>query len=153
MNAMFPDPESPFLKVLSPLRMQAEAIVTDEGISTAQRVAFRNEINPAHALIVGEAVTGEGKRRIRLDAGQRKQLIKWVRQEYAGAAKYGVPMVLDEIISDIKNLRPRPSEIGFLESQTQVAKQIFEGAGVPQISAGQSESATYATSGVADHHL
>src|SRR6185295_441569 len=95
----------------------------------------------------------DGKRQMKLTADQRKQLIAWLRQEYAGARKMGLPIICDAIIRDIKNLNTKPKEIGFLESGDQTQKDIFVGIGVPLSSAGVTEGANYGSSGVADHVL
>jgi phage portal protein BeeE len=152
MNAFIPDPEDPF-GCISMLQMQIDAILTGEAIATAQRVSFKNQVNPQQAIIVGEAVTGDGKRQIKLEPAQRKQLITWLRQEYSGAQKFGLPIILDAIIKDIKNLSTKPGEIGFLESSDSIIKQIFFGLGVPMSSAGATDGTNYASAAVNDHVL
>lgn len=151
-NFYIPDPEDPF-GCISMLGMQMDAIHADEAISTAQRQTFKNEINPRMALMIGEAATGDGKRQMKLQPHQRQQLIAWIRQEYAGAQKYGLPMILDAIIKDIKPIGNSPKEIPYAESSGLTQKQIFGGFGVPLSSAGISEGEGYGPNGVADHTL
>lgn len=151
-NFYIPDPEDPF-GCVSMLAMQGDAVLCDESIATSQRVAFANEINPTTAIYVGDAVTGDGKRQMKLTPAQRKQLITWIRQEHAGAKKFGLPMILDAVIRDVKTIGNKPKEIGFTESAEQTEKQIYAGFGVPLSSAGIAAAASYGSAAVADHTL
>ncbi len=153
MNVVLPDPENPFHEVLSGLDMNMDEVVADKNIATAHRVSFQNQIHPRTAIIVGDAATGDGKRQIRLTPDQRKQIISWMRQEFAGASKYGLPMILDAMIKDIKELGHTPSELGFLDSMNAVTKRIFTIAGVPLSAAGMMDGSNYGSSGVGDHSL
>lgn len=151
-NFYIPDPEDPF-GCISMLSMQGDSVLTAEAIETAQRVAFHNEINPTTAIYVGDAVTGDGKRQMKLTPEQRKQLITWIRQEHSGAKKFGLPMILDAIIRDVKILGNKPKEIGFIESSDQTEKHIYAGFGVPLSSAGISSGTGYQANAVDDHTL
>ncbi|MGE3315747.1 MAG: phage portal protein [Planctomycetaceae bacterium] len=148
----FPDPSNP-LGCLSPLQMQARSVLADESIQAAQQVAFRNSINPHVALIAGEASTSEGKRQVKLTSAQRQQLTTWMKQEYQGVQKTGLPIVLDALIRDVKVLSHKPAEMAFMDSSALTKADIYEGFGVNPISAGQVEGANRASSAVADHHL
>lgn len=148
----FPDPANP-LGCISPLQMQARSVLADESIQTAQQVAFRNSINPHVALIAGEASISEGKRQVKLTPAQRQQLTTWMKQEYQGVQKTGLPIVLDALIRDVKILSHKPAEMAFMDSSALTKADIYEGFGVNPISAGQVEGANRASSAIADHHL
>lgn len=148
----FPDPSDPF-GAISPLQAQARSILTDDSISTTQYKMFKNAINPGMAVMVGEAATGDGKRQMKLDPFQRRQLMTWIKQEFQGAEQFGQPIILDAIIRDVKQLMNKPMEMSFKESGSWVKTRIFEGFGVNPISAGQVEGSNRASSGVADHHM
>lgn len=148
-----PDPCDPF-DALSPVRAQARTILTDEAIEVAQHVAFKNGIHPTIALIVGEALMSDGKSgTMELTQAQRKQILTWVRQEFQGVERYGMPFILDALFKDIKPISNKPAEMGFMESASLTKKGIFEGVGVPPVSAGQIENVNRAASAVADTHL
>jgi len=148
----FADPSNP-LGCLSPLSMQARSVLADESIQTAQQVAFRNSVNPHVALIAGDAALSDGKRQVKLTSAQRRQLTTWMKQEYQGVQKFGLPIVLDALIRDVKILSHKPSEMAFMDSSALTKADIYEGFGVNPISAGQVEGANRASSAVADHHL
>lgn len=148
----FPDPSDPF-GAISPLQAQSRSVLTDEAINITQYKMFKNSINPAHAIFVGEAATGDGKRQMKLEPFQRRQLMTWIRQEFQGAEQFGKPIILDAIIRDIKNLMNKPMEMSFRESAAFVKTRVYEGFGVNPISAGQVEGSNRASSGVADWHL
>lgn len=148
----FPDPANP-LGATSPLQKQAEGILADESIAKAQQVAFDNGIHPAVALVAGEATTSDGKRRVRLEEHQRRQLITWMKQEYMGVKKWGLPIVLDALIRDVKMLSNKPSEMDFLESSGLTKSMVYEGFGVNPVAAGQVEGSNRASSAIADYHL
>lgn len=148
----FPDPSDPF-GAISPLQAQSRSVLSDEAISITQYKIFKNSINPGHAVFVGEAATGDGKRQMKLEPYQRRQLMTWLRQEFAGAERFGSPIILDAIIRDLKPLMNKPIEMSFRESASFVKTRLYEGFGVNPISAGQVEGSNRASSGVADHHL
>lgn len=148
----FPDPSDPF-KALSPLQMQARGILSDEAISEAQQIAFRNGIFPNMAVVVGDVETADGPAQVELQPGQRISLIKWIQQQFVGMRNYGHPIILDALIKDIKRISEKPNEMDFLDSSGLTKTIIYEGFGVNPISAGQVEGANRASSAVADEHL
>ncbi len=148
----FPDPANP-LGCLSPLQMQARSVLADESIQAAQQVAFRNSVNPHVALIAGDAAMTDGQRQVKLTPTQRRQITTWMKQEYQGVQKFGLPIVLDALIRDVKILSHKPSEMAFMDSSALTKADIYEGFGVNPISAGQVEGANRASSAIADHHL
>lgn len=152
VHFFFPDPANP-LKPLSPVKAMAQQILADESISTAQRVGFRNGIHPTVALIAGDGVSGTRDRPIKLEPHQRNQLINWIRQEYAGVTRFGLPIVLDALIRDVKPLSSKPMEMAFRESADLTESQIYMGFGVNPISAGKTQDVNRASSAMAEHHL
>lgn len=151
-HVYFPDPSSP-LRPLSPVQVLSRAILADEAISTAQHVGFRNGITPTVALIAGDAAVGGVERPIKLEKHQREQLVNWMRQEYQGVQRHGLPIILDALIRDVKPLYTKPMEMAFLESSQLTESQIFMGMGVNPISAGKVEDVNRASSAQAEHHL
>ena len=88
------------LGATSPVQMLARTILSDEAIVTAQHSGFNNGIDPTVALIAGDVMneTGIGvesnlstSRPIALSADQRRQFMTWVKQEYQGARRHGLP--------------------------------------------------------------
>lgn len=148
----FADPANP-LGCISPLQMLARSVLADESIQIAQQVAFQNGINPHVALIAGDISGGDAKRRVKLTVTQRRQLTTWMKREYQGAQKHGLPIILDAMIRDVKILSHSPAEMAFLDSSAMTKGDIFEGFGVNPISAGQVQDANRASSAIADQHL
>lgn len=147
-----PDPSNPW-GALSPIEVQARAILADESIQKAQQVAFDNGIFPAVALIAGEVETSDGMQQLKLEKHQRRELMQWMRNEYMGAMKFGLPVILDALIKDVKVLSNTPQQMAFMESGDYTKSRIYEGQGVNPLSAGQVEGANRASSAVADGHL
>ena len=148
----FADPSNPF-GALSPLQMIARAILADEAISEAQWVAFSNGAFPSHALIAGDVETADGPEQVELEPSQKDTILNEYRQRYGGVRNFGLPMIFDAIIKDIKRLSDNPLEMAFLDSSGLTKTQIYENFGVNPISAGQVEGANRASSAVADEHL
>ena len=158
LRFFLPDPSNP-TAAISPMNMLAHAILNDESIAEAQHANFRNEGAPSVALIAGEdadMVLGSGSRGsglASLTPEQRQEIVDWFRQEYADVSRHGLPMVLDNIIKDIKILARTPKDMAFLESAGVTKEQIFEGYGVPAVAAGQIENVTRESSATAEGHL
>jgi len=156
LHFYIPDPSNPY-GAISPLNMLSRAVLNDEAIAEAQHSTFRNEGMPSVALIAGEEADlvagGSGGGAVALTPEQRQEIVDWFRREYAGVAKYGLPLVLDAIIKDVKILSRNPKEMAFLESSGVTKEQIFEGYGVPAVAAGQVENVTRESASVADRHL
>lgn len=158
----FSDPSNP-AGVISPLSMVGRAVLTDESISAVQYNEFKNGAMPKVALIAGDVMNETGfsdsqgsttsARPVRLEPEQRRQIITWFQQQYAGAQKYGLPLVLDAIIRDVKMLSRTPAEMAFLESANLTKEQIYEGVGVSKVLSGQLETVTRASASVAEQLL
>lgn len=152
VHYFFPDPANP-LQPLSPIRMLARSILADEAIDTAQQVGFTNGIHPTVALVAGDGVSGTKDRPIKLEPHQRQQFINWMKQEYAGVQRYGLPIVLDALIRDVIKLSHAPEEMAFLDSSNLTESQIYMGFGVNPISAGKVQDVNRASSAMAEYHL
>ena len=158
-HCYFADPSSPY-KAISPLTMVARSVLTDEAISASQHSEFINEAMPKVALIAGDVMNETGftddpnrtsaARPVRLEPHQRQQIISWFQQQYTGAKKRGLPIVLDAIIRDIKILSRSPEEMGYVSSAALTKEQIFEGIGVSKILTGQLEGVTRASGALAE---
>ena len=149
----YPDPADPF-GCLAPLQRLAKIVLTDESIQTAQDVTFRNGIVGMMALTVGDGVTESAQSGgLELETWQRNQLLNSIRKQYQGAAKAGLPIILDALVRDVKQISTTPSEMAFQSAGEMTEARIYKGFGVNPISAGQVEGANRASSAVADHHL
>lgn len=155
----FSDPSNP-AAAISPLTMMGRSVLSDEAISTAQYSEFKNEGMPKVALIAGDVMNETGftddpnrtsaARPVRLEPHQRRQIISWYQQQYAGANKRGLPIVLDAIIRDIKQISRTPAEMAYLESASLTKEQIFEGVSLSPILTGQLGGVTRASGALAE---
>lgn len=157
LRFFLPDPSNP-ASAISPENMLAHAILNAESIAEAQHANFRNEGAPAVALIAGEDADmvlsgGRGSGLATLTPEQRQEIRDWFRQEYATVARTGMPLVCDNIIRDIKILARTPKDMAFIESAAVTKEQIFEGFGVPAVSAGQVRDAPRDVAATADGTL
>jgi HK97 family phage portal protein len=157
----FADPCNP-AKALSPIAMVSRAVMSDDAISSAQYHEFRNGALPRLALIAGDVMnetgfmddgTSGGGKTVRLDPQQRHQILTWFQQWYAGPAKAGLPLILDAIIRDVKQLSRTPREMSFLESAALTKEQIYESLGVSKILTGSLEGTNRASGGLAEQFL
>lgn len=147
------DPNDP-TETTSWLQMQAKPLLVGESIQDAQYEAFRNGMFPHIAIVAGQETNPDGSTSpIELEPHQRQQYIDWLRREYIGARKFNLPVILDALFTDIKEISTKPDEIPFLDSLNIVKSQIFEGFGVNPIVAGQVDGANRASSALADYHL
>lgn len=152
-----PNPADP-LSCLSPLQRMARTVLADESIQIAQEVAFKNGIFPVMGITVGDEASstfpgGGGSNMRALNPTQRSQLQEYIRGQYQGARKYGLPFILDALMRDVKQLTTNPNEMAFQEAGEMTESRVYKGFGVNPISAGQIEGANKASSAVADHHL
>ena len=144
----FPHITDPF-DVLSPLQAAMRSVLADEAVDVAHDQSFRNGANPSLALIVDpEATDGEA-----LTSNQRAELISWVKREYAGVLKHGLPMVLDALVKDVKMISHAPKELDFLRSGDALKRNVYQTFGVSPIIAGEDQNANRAGSAEADHHF
>jgi phage portal protein BeeE len=158
-HAYFQAPDNP-LGAISPLSMIARSVLTDEAISASQYSEFINEAMPKVALIAGDVMNETGftddpnrtsaARPVRLEPYQREQIITWFQQQYSGAKKRGLPIVLDAVIRDLKILSRTPEEMGYVDSAGLTKEQIFEGIGVSNILTGQLDGVTRASGALAE---
>lgn len=148
--AFYPDPSDPH-GAISPLQAAWSAIDADEQIITTQASIFRRGIMPTSAIILGE--DGDTKVRPRLEDSQRRQIINAVRKMYAGAFHAGEPLILDQMIADVKPLQNTPREMDFVKSGDAIKARIFQAFGVSAIIAGEIEGSNRASSDAADRHF
>ncbi|WP_439629140.1 phage portal protein [Gemmata sp.] len=151
----YPDPSDPIFGAYSPLQGNATAVTTDEHIQAAQMRHFVNGVFPAFAFIVGRSpdVNGQPGDRPMLTKEQRAQLSVAVKQTYRGVGNAGEPLILDQLIQDVKRISNTAEEMDFMNSSGLVKDRITQGFGVNPISMGQVEGANRASSATADDHL
>jgi HK97 family phage portal protein len=151
----YPDPSDPIFGAYSPLQGNATAVTTDEHIQAAQMRHFVNGVFPDFAFIVGRApdVNGQPGERPMLNKEQRLQLATAVKQSYRGVNNAGEPLILDQLIQDVKRISNTAAEMDFMNSSGLVKDRITQGFGVNPISMGQVEGANRASSATADDHL
>lgn len=155
----FADPSNPS-KPISPLAQLARSVLVDEAILGAQHSEFKNGPMPKVALIAGDTMNESSftddpnrvsaARPVRLEPFQRRQIVTWFQQQFAGVQKYGLPIVLDAIIRDIKVLSRKPEEMAFQDSADLTKEQIFGGLGVSELLTGKLEGVSRASGALAE---
>jgi HK97 family phage portal protein len=152
LRLYYPSPENPIRGCFSPLMAAALSVSADESILTAQAKAFMNDANPGLALIVGRHpdVQGVPGERPLLTKEQRSQLVNAVRQQYAGAARHGEPLILDGLIQDVKRVNTTVREMDFSESGNLTRDRIDQAFGTNPIVMGLIQDANRASAAVAD---
>ena len=149
-----PDPSS-LLGAQSPLQNQARAVVSDEAIAEAQRRGFANGVFPGVAVVVGRQTGIDGKPgdRPTLNREQRAQIITAFKQAYRGVYNADEPIILDQLIQDVRRVTNTNREMDFQASGDYTKERITQGFGVNPIVMGQVEGANRASSATADDHL
>jgi hypothetical protein len=128
------DPFS-LLGVFSPLQAIAATVLSDEAIEIAQEANFRNSLKPSFGVYAGDEL---GKP-IKLQPNQRADIISWLRREFSGAVRNGLPVVFDSFIRDAKPLFPNPNEMDYMASSKVTKANIYEGYATSPIIAGMVE--------------
>lgn len=151
-----PDPANP-LASYAPLQSQARAIDTDDAVQEAQLVTMRDGVQPKTIIRVGKmpevsGIPGSGER-IELTAAQRKQLVSEITTWYAGAAKRGLPFVVDRKIEGIEPFGRSAAELDFVNGAKLTSDRVHHGLGVNRIVTGATEGANRAQATVADTYL
>lgn len=149
-----PDPSS-LLGSQSVLQNQARAVISDEAIAEAQRRGFANGVFPGVAVVIGRQTGIDGKPgdRPTLNREQRAQIITAFKQAYRGVYNYDEPIILDQLIQDVRRVTSTNREMDFQNSGQYTKERITQGFGVNPISMGQVEGANRASSATADDHL
>lgn len=142
------DPFSLF-GVFSPLQAMAATVLSDEAMELAQEANFRNSMKPSMGIMTGDEL---GKA-IKLQPNQRAEIVSWLRREFAGAVRAGLPIVFDSIIKDAKPLFAKPNEMDYSESSKITKANIYEGYATSPIIAGMVEGANRAGSAVAEFNF
>lgn len=155
----FADPSNPS-GCISPLGMLGKSVLTDESISTVQYQEFSQGGMPKVALVAGAGVSdssfmdgqssGNSYGPVVLEAEHRRNIVNWFQQQYAGSIRSGLPIVLDEIIRDIKVLSRTPAEMAFLESSGLTKENIAEGLGTSKVLNGNFDNVTRASGALAE---
>ncbi len=150
----YPSPSDPH-GAYSPLQAAAGAVDADESIQTSQAAAFRQGLNPQHAVIVGKQPHPDvpGGVRPALTNSQQRQIIAAIRKRYSGVARHGEPLILDALIEDVKKLSHSPEEMDWLNSGESMKRRIMQTFGTNPIIAGQIEGANRASSLAAEDHF
>lgn len=152
VHYFYPDPADP-LGAISPLSRIAEAVLTDEEISTAQFKAFRNGIFPKVVLTAGrlpDSPDGIKGQRPSLSAEQRQQLIGAIKGVYQGTLRADEPFIIDGLIESITKVSNSIAEMDFLNSAKLTKSKVLQGFGVSPILLGEVEGANRASATVAD---
>lgn len=147
-----PDPADP-LGAISPLQAQAKSINIDEMLQQSQAADFRNGVKPSVILKAGRIKDSTGRpmdARHILTPEQRQQLINAINKAFAGYTKTGGTMIVDGLIEEITEFGRKPSEMGYLDSGSQVRSRIFQAFGVNPLIVGEIEGANRAQAVVAE---
>jgi len=153
---------SNLLAATSPMAAQSDAILTDESIQRAQREVMENSIWPRYAIVAGDIDDPDdlGGReqasslgRPLLEQWQREELQSILKQLYGGTLNAGEPIVLDRLISEIKELGNKPAEMQFKESGEITKKRILTGYGTSGFVIGETEPTSRAASAVSRIHF
>lgn len=156
----FADPSNP-ARALSPMVACGRAVLVSDAIDSTQYAEFKNGPVPKVALIAGDVMNETGfadegtssARPVRLEPHQRRQIISWFRQQFSNLNKFGMPIVLDAIIRDIKILSRKPAEMAFMESSSMTRDQIDETIGVSKILRGQLDNTSRASGVLAEQFM
>jgi hypothetical protein len=155
----FADPSN-IAGAISPLAMMAREVLVDESILGAQHAEFKNGPVPKVALIAGDVMgetgfmeDGGASTPISLEPYQRRQIQTWFKQQYASAMKYGLPIVLDAIIRDVKVLSRKPAEMAFRESAGLTEDHINKALGVSKVLMGEFENVNRASATVVNEYF
>jgi len=151
-----PDPSNPF-GAYATLQAQAKAVVSDESISEAQRQSFARGIFPGYAIVAGRLPDAQGNagmgEKPLFNKEQRNQLLNMIKQQYRGVYHHDEPIILDQLIQDIKRITNSPREMDFMQSGAVTKERITQAFGVNPIVLGQVEGANRASSAAAADHL
>lgn len=147
----YPDPTNP-VNAYAPVRAALQAVQIDESLQASQRAMFDNGILPMQAVITGDILNPEGKSmgKAQLERWQINQIRERLKHEHRGVNKHWEPIILDRVISDIKNLSLTPQEMAWKESAEINMQRIWRIMGVPRVVAGDVTDANRATAIVAD---
>lgn len=149
----YPDPADPMGSV-SPTQSQSRAISADESLQEAQARVFLNAPFPKHALIMGDVTEdGENIGRPTLEHEQRQQLYSEFNRMYRDVVHYGLPIILDRLVQDIRPLGDKPNEMDFLDSGKSTKGRITQGYGTNPVIMGELEGVNRASSYEARRHF
>jgi phage portal protein BeeE len=104
----YPDPANP-LKGLGPLEAGARAVLVDEFVLEAQKLAFQLGIHPSAIIKVGK----EADKRPTLMQHQGEQVRTAILQRYRGIAHFGEPFIADGLIEDVIPYGNTPQQMDF----------------------------------------
>jgi HK97 family phage portal protein len=151
----YPDVGDPVLGCYSPLQAAALAVTTDEHVQTAQQRFFLNGVFPGMAFVVGRqpSIDGTPGDRPALNREQRAQIMTAVKQAYRGSYNAGEPLILDNIIQDVKRITATAQELDFVNSSALTKDRILQLFGVSPASMGDVQAPNRASSAAADDHL
>jgi phage portal protein BeeE len=140
-----PDPANPF-NAYATLQAQARAVISDEAIAEAQRQSFQRGIFPGLAVVMGRLPdamgnAGAGERPL-LTNDQRQQITIGIKQMFQGVYNYDEPLILDQLIQDIKRITQSPREMDFMQSGLATKEKITQAFGTNPIVMGQVENAS-----------
>jgi phage portal protein BeeE len=146
----YPNPADP-TRSHSPTAAQSRSINTDDQIQDTQLASMKNAMRPSLGVVIGDVLPSPngGQVKPELTAEQRKQIIEALRLAYRGAMHTGDPIILDGLISDIKQIFASPGELDYPQSSTIVRDRIRQGYGVNPFIMGQVEGSNRATAHVA----
>lgn len=146
----YPDPADP-LNSLSTLEAHGEEILAHESLVRAQKMAFENGIFPGLAVIVGDTDAGSGKKfRPRLSRKSRDTIRARINARLRGVGRMNEAVILDRMISDIKPITNKPSEMDFLGSTKMSEGRVARGIGTNPTITGENDGVNFAQAKTAD---
>lgn len=150
IHFFLPNPGNPLLPH-SNLSAQATAINTDDEMVRSQFHLVRNMQRPSMLITLGELTGVDGKKagRPELTDKQRQELIQSVRRHYMTAAKFGDPMVLDRVVSDVRPYMPGLVDLDWPNGGRVTKERIMEGIGTNPIVVGAVQGSNRASAWVA----
>lgn len=135
----FADP-SDLKSAYSPLRAILQAIRVDDYIQESQEQMFERGINPNLIVTVGRVRGEDGSltdRRPVLSGGNRRQIIRAVREIWNQTVSTGDPAILDGLIESVHKLHNTPQEMDWPTSGEIVKKRVMQGYKVNPIVVGE----------------
>ena len=144
-----PNPSDP-LNGFSPMMATGRTINTSDKITDAHQASMENLIKPSYAVVAGEVVNSQGiKGRARFKPEDRKKISNAIKSYIGGVMRAGEPIILDQLIADIKDISPKSDDIGFVQGEQMTSQRIMQAFGVSNVIAGYAENANRAGAGVA----
>ncbi|HUY34668.1 MAG TPA: phage portal protein [Pirellulales bacterium] len=109
----YPDPSNP-LKGLGPMEAGAKAVMVDEFVQEAQKLAFQLGIHPGAIIKIGSQIGKDGVTgQPRLKQYQLDQIRAAINARYRGLRHFGEPFITDALVDDIVPFGNTPKQMDF----------------------------------------